>query len=81
MNDAKSSLAIYLLDTVKGSVLYHTIHENVGTGYPVYMVQCENWIVYHYWMHRDEGMYNGKGFVVVVLELYESAIENDRIVK
>jgi hypothetical protein len=45
--DAPSSVALYLIDTVKGTIHHHANHAGgVGT---VQIAQAENWIVYTYW--------------------------------
>ncbi|CAG8630833.1 14657_t:CDS:10 [Funneliformis caledonium] len=69
-----TSLNVYLIDTVKGSILHHAIHENVGSSQPVRIAQIENLVVYHFWSEN----FNEKGYVVVVYELYESETPDQR---
>ena len=67
-------LNVYLIDTVKGSILYHATHENAGSSHPVQIAQIENSVVYHFWSEN----FNEKGYVVVAYELYESENEDQR---
>ncbi|RIA80203.1 hypothetical protein C1645_12520 [Glomus cerebriforme] len=69
-----ATLNIYLIDIVKGSILHHATHENVGYLHPIRIAQIENSIVYHFWSEN----YNEKGYVAVVYELYESEIKDQR---
>ena len=48
--DREPSLAVALLDTVTGRVLYRVQHD--GSAGPVHAVVCENWVVYQYWSTR-----------------------------
>ncbi|CAG8693541.1 7769_t:CDS:10, partial [Dentiscutata erythropus] len=68
-----SSLDFYLIDIIKGSILYHAAHENVGPSHPVQIIQVENTIVYHFWSEGIE-----KGYNVVVCDLYESEKPDER---
>ncbi|CAG8567158.1 11512_t:CDS:10, partial [Dentiscutata heterogama] len=68
-----SSLDFYLIDIIKGSILYHAAHENVSPSHSVQIIQVENTIVYHFW---SEGM--EKGYNVVVCDLYESEKPDER---
>jgi len=66
-----NSVNIYLVDTITGSVIYHTYHDHCSGGHNnnIYIVQSENFIVYHYWnikFHRYE---------VSVLELFEKQLD------
>lgn len=69
-----TDLNIYLVDVVKGSILHHAIHENVGSSHPVRIAQIENSVVYHFWSENN----NEKGYVIVVYELYESENKDQR---
>jgi hypothetical protein len=48
--DSEPSLAVALVDTVTGRVLYRVQHD--GSAGPVHAVVCENWVVYQYWSTR-----------------------------
>ncbi|KAI9472951.1 hypothetical protein BDB00DRAFT_860797 [Zychaea mexicana] len=72
----RSTLKVRLVDGVKGTVLYETVHQNVdAVENPVHVVQAENWIIYHFWSNDSRN----KGYQAVVLELYEGEYENERI--
>ncbi|CAG8465850.1 4436_t:CDS:10 [Ambispora leptoticha] len=78
--DMISSLNLYLIDVVKGTILYHSVHENVGSSYPVHIIQIENYILYYFWSEGEEGTSSTeKGFVTVVFDLYESANKDVRV--
>ncbi|CAG8580961.1 4772_t:CDS:10 [Paraglomus occultum] len=72
------SLSIYLIDIVKGSILYHAVHANVSPIHRVFLIQVENYILYHFWSNGDPVKGDGKGFQVVVCDLYESEHKNER---
>jgi len=69
-----TALNIYLVDVVKGSILHHAVHENVGFSHPVRIAQIENSVVYHFWSENN----NEKGYVIVVYELYENENKDQR---
>ncbi|CAG8727547.1 15099_t:CDS:2, partial [Racocetra persica] len=68
-----TSLDFYLIDIIKGSILYHTVHDNISPSNPVQIIQVENTIVYHFWSEEQE-----KGYKVVVCDLYESGKPDER---
>ncbi|CAO3659685.1 unnamed protein product [Rhizopus stolonifer] len=71
-----SSLKVRIIDSVKGSILYETVHENVDTETnKVHIIQSENWFVYHFWSNDSKA----KGYQAAVLELFEGKHENERI--
>ncbi|RUS14506.1 hypothetical protein BC937DRAFT_93709 [Endogone sp. FLAS-F59071] len=80
----RATLGIYLIDLVKGSILYHAKHEFVGDPrgvHPVHVAQVENWVVYTFWSEGDGAKNSARGQQVVTLELFESGFENDRVVR
>ena len=42
------SFSVYVLDTVKGAVLYHAEHAG-GSAEGAHIAQAENWIIYSFW--------------------------------
>lgn len=58
-----SSVHVYLVDGLTGSLLHHTYHSNAKD--PVTIAQAENWLVYQYYNLKHHR------FEVAVLELYE----------
>lgn len=71
-----TSLTIYVLDAVTGTIL-HTDHQTgVLTALPHPAILSENWIAYSFsTAHSKHGMIHN----LVVSELYESSIPNDRV--
>lgn len=70
------ALKVRIIDSVKGSILYETIHDNVDTNTnKVHIIQAENWFVYHFWSNDSRA----KGYQAVVLELFEGKHENERV--
>ncbi|KAI8636019.1 hypothetical protein BD408DRAFT_448750 [Parasitella parasitica] len=75
-NTEKKLIKVRIMDSVKGSILYETIHENVDTEYnDVHVIQSENWFVYHFWSDDSKA----RGYQTAVLELFEGQYENERI--
>ncbi|KAF9388638.1 hypothetical protein BGX21_000273 [Mortierella sp. AD011] len=70
-------MTIYLVDTVKGSILYQATHENVGLSQPILATQYENNVVYTFWSEGETST-SAKGYQAVALELYESKTRNQR---
>jgi hypothetical protein len=79
--ESSERLYIYLLDSVSGTVLYHTVYAGVlvDSLHPVHMVLSENWITITFAGQGDAYLGTAKGYQVVVLELYESAVEDVRV--
>jgi hypothetical protein len=76
VNHKKSIMKVRIIDSVKGSILYETLHENVDTQYnKVHIIQSENWFVYHYWSNDSKA----RGYQTSVLELYEGEHENEYV--
>ncbi|CEP08079.1 hypothetical protein [Parasitella parasitica] len=75
-NMEKKLIKVRIMDSVKGSILYETIHENVDTEYnDVHVIQSENWIIYHFWSNDSKA----RGYQTAVLELFEGQYENERV--
>ncbi|CAJ0753240.1 15632_t:CDS:10 [Entrophospora sp. SA101] len=70
-----ATLNIYLIDIVKGSILYQYKHENVGKIHPINIVQVENTVLYVFWSENE----STKGYQVVVYDFYESEKKDERI--
>ncbi|KAI9314818.1 hypothetical protein BX666DRAFT_1861888 [Dichotomocladium elegans] len=75
-NAEQQNLKVRLVDGVKGTILYETIHRNVDASQnPVHVVQAEHWVVYHFWSTDNRA----RGYQTVVLELFEGEMENERV--
>ncbi|KAG0645192.1 ER membrane complex subunit 1 [Hyphodiscus hymeniophilus] len=81
VSDISSTASFYLLDSVSGSILYTTTHTGVDTAQPVTSALTENWFAYSLWsdvLSTSASMTAAKGYQILIFELYESAIPNDR---
>lgn len=80
-DDVASTLTTYLLDTVSGDILSTATYEGVDTGKPVECAMSENWFVctfFGQYALRDNPNQFLKGYQLVVSDLYESELANDR---
>lgn len=73
IDDHSSILSMYLVDTVSGRVLSESRHAGVDTTRPIPAVISENWFCYSFTSNGES-----KGPHLVISELYESSIPNDR---
>lgn len=71
------SFTIDLLDSITGTILYSTTHHNVDTKSPIPSVISENWFTYSFF-GNEHPKSPSKSHQLVVVELYESSIPNDR---
>ncbi|KAE9365198.1 DUF1620-domain-containing protein [Stipitochalara longipes BDJ] len=81
VSDSAATATFYLLDSVSGGVLYSTTHEGVDTAQPITTALSENWFVYSLWsdiLPTSSGLPASKGYQIVISELYESDVPNDR---
>jgi outer membrane protein assembly factor BamB len=80
-SDAASTASFYLLDSVSGEVLYSSTHDSVDTTQPITSLLTENWFVYSLWgdvANDSTSLPAAKGYQLVVSELFESSLSNDR---
>ncbi|MCJ1286870.1 hypothetical protein MMC26_006216 [Xylographa opegraphella] len=82
---AASTVSIYLLDSVTGHILYTTTHSDIDTSKPIPATFAENWFAYS--LFSDPSLpvsaagnttSSPKANQLVITELYESSIVNDR---
>ncbi|OWP07436.1 hypothetical protein B2J93_4965 [Marssonina coronariae] len=81
VSDESSTASFYLLDSVSGAILHSVSHEGVDTKQPIASALTENWFAYSLWSDiaaSTTALPASKGFQIVVSELYESAVANDR---
>jgi ER membrane protein complex subunit 1 len=81
VSEESATATFYLLDSVSGDVLYSTTHDGVDTKQPITSAMSENWFVYSLWsdiLPTTSGLPASKGYQIVVSELYESDVPNDR---
>ena len=82
-NKKASSVSVHLLDSVTGETLYTTIHTAIDTTKPISATFSENWFAYT--LYSDPSLATAstsqstpKSPLLVISELYESPIPNDR---
>jgi outer membrane protein assembly factor BamB len=77
VNEQDHTAGFYLLDGVSGKVLYSVSRSGVDPTQPIASAISENWFAYSFFGDAvDES--SAKGYQLVVSELYESPIANDR---
>ncbi|KAJ5134563.1 hypothetical protein N7526_005928 [Penicillium atrosanguineum] len=76
--DTKGHTAgFYLLDAVSGKVLHEAIQVGVDANQPISSTISENWFAYSFYGDATDES-SAKGYQLVISELYESDIPNDR---
>ncbi|KAL2846445.1 hypothetical protein BJY01DRAFT_234590 [Aspergillus pseudoustus] len=73
----ESSATFYLLDAVTGKVLHASTHKGVDTTQPIASTISENWFAYSFYAESSDPS-DSRGYQLVVSEMYESPIPNDR---
>lgn len=76
-NDAKKTANVYVVDTISGSMIYSNSHSNVDLTTPIASVMSENWFAYSYTAETTSSS-PIKGHQLVVSEMFESLVPNDR---
>lgn len=74
--DAAKTFNIYVLDTINGAILYSNAHSGVDLSSPIASTMSENWFAYSY--TAEASVTATKGHALVVGEIFESLIPNDR---
>ena len=74
--DSSRSVNFYVLNTVSGAILYSATHTLVDLSFPVASIISENWFAYSYTALPTED--SPKGHQLVVGEIFESLVPNDR---
>ncbi|KAI0019096.1 DUF1620-domain-containing protein [Xylariomycetidae sp. FL0641] len=81
VNEEALTLTVYLLDTVSGQILTSSTYEGVDAHKDISCAIAENWFVctfYGDYALRESGSQTLKGYQIVVTDLYESELANDR---
>ena len=68
---------VYVVDVVKGSILYHSVLPAAGGRCDVKAAFVENWLVYHYY-DDEAGRDQAKGWRIVSVEFYEGEGVDDK---
>lgn len=67
---------ISIIDTVSGSIIFTATHEDVDVTLPIASTISENWFAYSF--ASATAITGAKGYQIVVSEMYESPLPNDR---
>lgn len=81
VDEEQASLTVYLLDTVSGQILTSSSFSGVDAEKDVTCALSENWFVcsfYGEYALRESQTQTLKGYQVVISDLYESTLTNDR---
>jgi hypothetical protein len=73
---SSNALTVYLVESVTGAVLHTSIHEGVNPYIPVASVLSENWFAYSFLASGSSD--TAKGYQLIIAELYESDVSNER---
>jgi hypothetical protein len=73
-----STCGIYVLDVVKGSVIYHSSVPAANGVCDIQATLTENWLVYHYFDAEFSGTGQSKGYRVISVEFYEGGGPDDK---
>ena len=73
----RSMCGIYVVDSMKGTLVYHAEVGSSSRGCEVKTALTENWLVYHYY-ESDGTAGNAKGYRVVSVEFYEGQKEDEK---
>lgn len=75
-SEATKSLTIYLIDVVTGAILYSSTHPGLLQDSPISTIISENWLAYTF--TSSDPVTSALSTQLVISELYESSIPNDR---
>ncbi|OCK85638.1 DUF1620-domain-containing protein [Lepidopterella palustris CBS 459.81] len=75
--DATRIASVYLLDSASGNLLHAATHSNVDITRQIPSALSENWFSYSFTLDSTTEL-SSRGYQLVVTELYESAVPNDR---
>jgi ER membrane protein complex subunit 1 len=78
LKDVVPSCGIYVMDSAKGTILYHAILPAASGACDVKAVLTENWLVYYYY-DDDSGVDQTKGYRMVSVEFYEGSQVDEKL--
>ncbi|KAH9841195.1 Protein of unknown function (DUF1620) [Teratosphaeria destructans] len=76
VKDTSRRATFYVINTVTGAILHSNIHSGVDLTAPISTIFSENWFAYSFTAEASED--SPKGHQLVVGELFESLVPNDR---
>ncbi|EMC93733.1 hypothetical protein BAUCODRAFT_75439 [Baudoinia panamericana UAMH 10762] len=74
--NASRTASFYVLNTVSGAVIHSSMHTGVDLDAPISSMMSENWFAYSFTAEASDD--SPKGHQLVVGELFESLVPNDR---
>ena len=77
-DEADEGCGVYLVDGIKGTILYHASMPSAQDSCDVHAVLTENWFLYTYYEQDVTSVNQAKGWRVVSVELYEGKQVNDK---
>ncbi|KAI9731786.1 MAG: hypothetical protein M1834_004575 [Cirrosporium novae-zelandiae] len=77
ISEQSSSASFYLIDSISGETLYQVTYPDVDPSQEITSTMSENWFVVSF-LASPKDATSSKGYQLVVAELYESPIPNDR---
>ncbi|KAF1840186.1 DUF1620-domain-containing protein [Cucurbitaria berberidis CBS 394.84] len=75
--ESARTASIYLLDSASGQLLHTMSHNDVDTSRPIPSTISENWFTYSLTIDASSGA-SSRGYQLVVSDLYESPLPDDR---
>lgn len=72
----RKTASVSLIDTISGSVVFSARHNDVDLGMPIASTLSENWFAYSLTIHSSDVA--SKGYQLVIGELFESSLPDDR---
>ena len=73
----RSMCGIYVVDSMKGTLVYHAEVRSSSRGCEIKTALTENWLVYHYY-ESDGTAGSAKGYRMVSVEFYEGQKEDEK---
>ncbi|KAI0341141.1 DUF1620-domain-containing protein [Trametopsis cervina] len=78
LKDTVPSCGVYVMDSAKGTTLYHAVLPAVNGACNVKAAMVENWLVYHYY-DDHAGVDQAKGYRMVSVEFYEGSKVDEKV--
>lgn len=78
LQTAVPNCGVYVMDSVKGTILYHAVLPVANGACNVKAAMTENWLVYHYY-DDDMGVDRAKGYRIASVEFYEGSAPDEKI--
>ena len=73
---SSNTLTMYLIESITGAVLHTSTYSGVDMTSPIPSLMSENWFAYSFFGHNPST--STKSYQLIISELYESEISNDR---